>query len=325
MMTNIFLTGANGFIGNHVFKELRANVSFKVKPCSRTNTFPVFYNTFTIDDLKENIDWVDVLSDQEIVIHTAGRAHVLNDNSKDPLLEFRLINVNATLNLARQAAENGVRRFIYISSIKVIGEQTTFEKPFNEHDNPKPCPNDSASIAKYEAELGLIKIASECGMEIVIIRAPLVYGLGVKGNFASLLKLTLKRLPLPLGCINNQRSMVYVKNLVDLIVTCIDHPKAANQVFLVSDDEDVSTSDLLRRLGHAANRPARLINVPVRFLKFCARLLGKEAAVDRLTDSLQVDISHTKATLDWKPPYTVDEGLKSCFNVSGHLATSFRN
>lgn len=310
-MTNVMLTGATGFLGQHICSNVYLEQQILLTAVYRFEKPSNSDNSIMISSLDEDTDWEEALKGQDVVIHAAARAHIMKDESLDPLSEYRKVNVDGTLNLAKQAAKYGVKRFIYISSIKVNGESTQPGKPFRFDDTPSP--EDPYGVSKAEAEAELLKIGSEAGMEIVIIRPPLVYGKGVKGNFSSLLKLTPKRLPLPLGCINNQRSMVFVQNLVDLIVTCIDHPGAANQVFLVSDDEDVSTSDLLWRLGLAANRPANLINVPVGFLKFCARMLGKEAAVARLTGSLQVDIIHTKDTLGWKPPYTVDEGLKSCF------------
>lgn len=302
----ILLTGATGFVGNYLLTQLK---DFEVSLILRNNNV-AGYKT-RIADLNESIDLSNDLNGIEVVIHCAARAHIMNETSLNPLDEYRKINVDATMNLARQAASAGIKRFIYLSSIKVNGEQTFHSQTFKFDDIPKP--EDPYGVSKLEAELGLKEIALETGMELVIIRPPLVYGPGVKGNFDSLLKLTMKRLPLPLGRISNKRSMVSVQNLVDLIVTCIDHPNAVNQTFLVCDDEDLSTSDLLRRLGSAAWLPARLINIPVSVLRFIARLVGKEAAIDRLTGSLQVDISHTKQALDWKPPYTVDEGLASCF------------
>jgi nucleoside-diphosphate-sugar epimerase len=306
----ILVTGASGFVGSNLLNKLDKKDNIESIALLREK-LGKFSNELIVGDLSSNIDFKNLLEGIDCIVHCAARAHIMNDSSSNPLDEYRKINVDATVNLAKQAALVGVKRFIYLSSIKVNGEKTYPKRPFQFDD--KPSPEDPYGVSKLEAELGLRKIASDKGLEVVVIRPPLVYGPNVKGNFASLLKITLKRLPLPLGFINNQRSMVFVQNLIDLIVTCIDHPKAANQVFLVSDDEDVSTSDLLKRLGHAVNRPARLINIPVGLLKFCARLLGKEAAIDRLTGSLQIDISHTKDTLGWKPPYTVDEGCKSCF------------
>ena len=306
----ILLTGHTGFIGQALSKSLHTKDLRLVGRRALPNQEVFFYKK----DLSIYEDFKDSLDGVNVVIHAAARAHIMKDESLDPLYEYRKVNVDGTINLAKQAAKYGVKRFIYISSIKVNGESTQPGTPFCFDDAYSP--EDPYGVSKAEAEVGLLKIGAETGMEIVIIRPPLVYGKGVKGNFDSLLRLTPKRLPLPLGCVNNQRSMVFVQNLVDLIVTCIDHPRAANKVFLVSDDEDISTSDLLRRLGSAAQCPARLINIPVSVLRFFAKLVGKKAVIDRLTGSLQVDISHTKQVLDWKPPYTVDQGLESCFMKS---------
>jgi UDP-glucose 4-epimerase len=253
----ILLTGHTGFVGQALFKSLPGRDLRLVGRRAQPDQEAIFFKK----ELNLNEDFKDCLGGVNAVIHAAARAHIMNDDSLDPLTEYRRVNVDGTLNLAKQAANSGVKRFIYISSIKVNGESTVLGKPFRFDDTPSP--EDPYGLSKAEAEAGLLKIGAETGMEIVIIRPPLVYGKGVKGNFASLLKFTPKRLPLPLGCINNKRSMVFVQNLVDLIVTCIDHPCAANQVFLVSDDEDLSTSDLLSRLGNAARCPARLINIPV--------------------------------------------------------------
>jgi len=236
----------------------------------------------------------------------------MNDAVPDPLAEYRKVNVEGTLNLARQAAKAGVSRFVYISSIKVNGEQTASGKPFTPDD--EPAPEDSYGVSKLEAETGLHEIASETGMEVVIIRPPLVYGPGVKGNFASMIKLVDKGLPLPLGAIHNKRSLVALDNLVDLITTCIDHPAAANQVFLAGDGQDVSTTELLRGVGRAMGKPARLIPVPAGMLMFGAGLLGKKAVGQRLLGSLQVDISKARNLLGWEPPLSVEEGLRRCFD-----------
>lgn len=307
----VLLTGSTGFIGRHLCFKIFQDKNKFVTAIYRNNQPLKADNTVQILSIDARTEWADVLRDQEVVIHAAARTHIMNDESFDTLSEYRRVNVDGTLNLARQAADTGVKRFIYISSIKVNGESTQPSKPFR-FDNP-PSPQDTYGVSKAEAETGLRKIGAETGMEIVIIRPPLVYGKGVKGNFASLVKLALKRVPLPLGGINNKRSMVSVQNLVDLIFTCIDHPNAANQIFLVSDDKDVSTSDLLRCLGVAANKPARLINFPAGVMRFIAKLFFEGSAVNRLIDSLQVDITHTKNTLNWSPTLTLEEGLKSCF------------
>jgi len=238
----------------------------------------------------------------------------MKDNVVDSLAEYRCINVDATIYLARQAAAAGVKRFIFISSIKVNGEATFYGKQFLPTDEPRP--RDAYGLSKMEAEQGLMELASETGLEVVIIRPPLVYGAGVKGNFASMIKLVERGFPLPLGAIHNKRSLVGIDNLVDLIIRCIDHPAAANQVFLAGDGKDLSTTELLRGVGEAMGNPARLIPVPAGLLQLGATLLGKKAMAQRLLESLQVDISKTCELLDWKPPYTVDEGLRRCFEHS---------
>jgi len=238
----------------------------------------------------------------------------MKDELADPLAEYRLVNVEGTLNLARQAAAAGIKRFIYISSIKVNGESTPLGKPFLSSDIPEP--EDPYGVSKREAEQGLMQLAADTGMEVVIIRPPLVYGPGVKGNFATMIKLIDKGLPLPLGAVHNKRSLVGVDNLVDLIIRCIDHPAAANQVFLAGDGEDLSTTELLRGVANAMGKPARLIPVPVGLLQLSATLLGKEAVAQRLLGSLRVDITKTCELLDWRPPYTVEEGLQRCFETT---------
>ncbi|AEY02316.1 NAD-dependent epimerase/dehydratase [Oceanimonas sp. GK1] len=238
----------------------------------------------------------------------------MKDEVADPLAEYRKVNVEGTLNLARQAAVAGLKRFIFISSIKVNGEQTLLGKPFTADD--AAAPEDAYGMSKWEAEQGLRQLAAETGMEVVIIRPPLVYGPGVKGNFASMIKLVEKGLPLPLGAIHNRRSLVALDNLVDLIITCIDHPGAANQVFLAGDGEDVSTTELLRGVANAAGKPCRLLPVPAGLLQLGATALGKKAVAQRLLGSLQVDISKARNLLGWTPPLSVEQGLKRCFDDS---------
>jgi nucleoside-diphosphate-sugar epimerase len=231
----------------------------------------------------------------------------MRDSAADPLTEFRKVNVESTLELARQAAKCYVKRFIFISSVKVNGEQTQPGHPFRPND--APAPQDPYGISKMEAEAGLRTIAQQTGMEVVIIRPPLVYGPGVKANFASMVKWLQRGAPLPLGAIHNRRSLVALDNLVDLIITCIDHPAAANQTFMVSDDEDVSTTELLRRMGAALGKPARLLAVPQQVLEWGARIAGKQDMSQRLFSSLQVDIQATRQVLGWTPPVSLDQGL----------------
>ena len=243
------------------------------------------------------------------MVHTAARVHVMRDRSSNPLDAFRSVNAEGTLRLARQASALGVQRFVLISSAKVNGENTRHAQPFSA--GTEPTPEDAYGISKAEAEAALKAISAETGMEFVIIRPPLVYGPGVKGNFAALMRAVARGLPLPFGAVtDNRRSLVALDNLVDLVVICIDHPAAANQTFMVSDGEDLSTADLLRRLGVAMGKPARLLNAPPALLGAAAAMIGKRAVAQRLLDNLQVDISHTRSTLGWKPPVSVDEGLR---------------
>jgi len=238
----------------------------------------------------------------------------MKDGTADPLAEYRRVNVEGTLKLARQAAAAGVKRFVFISSIKVNGEATFNKNAFFADDDP--APEDAYGQSKLEAELGLMQLAEETRMEVVIIRPPLVYGPSVKGNFSSMIKLVQMGLPLPLGAIHNKRSLVGIDNLVDLIIRCIDHPAATNQVFLAGDGEDLSTTELLRGVGNAMGKPTRLIPVSAGLLQLGATLLGRKDMAQRLLGSLQVDISKTCELLDWKPPYTVEEGLRRCFERS---------
>jgi nucleoside-diphosphate-sugar epimerase len=277
----------------------------RVKPTGDSSRF------IAVGEVNGNTDWAEALQGQHVVVHTAARAHIMDDGAIDPLTEFRSVNVAGTLNFARQAARAGVQRFLFISSIKVNGEQTPLGGCFTADD--APAPEDSYGISKWEAEQGLQALAAETGMEVVIIRPPLVYGPGVKGNFASMIKLVEKGLPLPLGAIHNKRSLVALDNLVDLIITCIDHPAAANQVFLAGDGEDLSTTELLRGVARAMGKPSRLIPVPAGLLMAGATMLGKKAMAQRLLGSLQADISKARNLLGWAPPLSVEEGLKRCF------------
>lgn len=261
-----------------------------------------------VGDLSANTDWDLALSGVNMVIHTAARVHVMHDSANDPLTEFRKVNVEGTLNLARQAAAANVKRFIFISSIKVNGESTVLGKPFTA--DAQPNPEDPYGISKWETEVGLRRLAEQSAMEVVIIRPSLVYGPGVKGNFLSMMRWANSGVPLPLGSIHNKRSFVALDNLVDLVVTCIEHPAAANQTFLAGDGEDLSTTELLQRIGKALGKPARLIPFPASILIFVASLLRKKDVVQRLCGFLQVDISKTRELLGWEPPISVDEGLR---------------
>jgi len=308
---NILITGANGFVGSYLAKKLSNVPVVKLTLAAREASPFQWGKSFKVNQIDSTTEWSEALVGCQYIIHTAARAHVMNDKDSDPLTEYRRVNVDGTINLARQAAEAGVRRFIFISSIKVNGEQTSFGKPFTAEDTP--APEDAYGISKYEAEQELLQIAADTGLEVVIIRPPLVYGPGVKGNFSSMMRVVKKGYPLPLGSINNKRSLVALDNLVDLIITCINHPAAANQVFLAGDGEDLSTTELLRGVAKAAGVLSRLIPVPAAVLMFGASLLGKKEMAQRLLGSLQVDISKARDLLDWTPLLSVEEGLRRCF------------
>ena len=304
-MFKVLVTGASGFIGRAVVGALdvhRGNVVGAMRrPIDARWAVP---SPFLGDDA----DWRVPLEGCTVVVHAAGRAHVLNDRIADPLSEFRRVNVAGTLHLAEQAAAMGVHRFVFLSSIGVNGAATALGSSFSEVGQPNP--HNAYALSKWEAEQGLLRMAAENGMEVVIIRPPLVYGPAAPGNFGLLMRWLLRGIPLPLGAIYNQRSLVALDNLVDLIVTCLTHPAAANQTFLVSDGEDLSTTQLLRRMGAALGKPARLIPVPASVLKLGAALVGKPELAQRLCGSLQVDISKTRELLGWRPPVSVDEGLR---------------
>jgi nucleoside-diphosphate-sugar epimerase len=257
--------------------------------------------------------WTAALCAVDVVVHLAARVHVMKDMSSDPLAAFRKVNVEGTLNLARQSAAAGVTRFVFLSSIKVNGECTKPGQAFTETD--ATAPQDAYGLSKHEAEQGLRQLAADTGMEVVIIRPPLVYGPGVKANFAALMHAVQHGWPLPLGAVHNQRSLVALDNLVDFIVTCITHPQAANQTFLVSDGHDLSTTELVRSMAQAAGVPARLLPVPVWALQAGATLLGKGDAVQRLCGNLQVDTAKARTLLGWVPPVSVGEGLHRAVSV----------
>lgn len=308
-MANVLVTGATGFIGSAVVGALSTchGVVALVRKQPAASVVGIDY--LTLPDLTVLANNAELLQKQEIVIHIAAKAHTVGGS----LDEFRQVNTDATLNLAKAAAANSVKRFIFLSSIGVNGISNT--RPFSVED--KPAPAEDYAVSKLDAEIGLMQIAADTGMEVVIIRPPLVYGAKAPGNFGKLARLAQKNLPLPLGAIHNKRSLVALDNLVDLIVTCIDHPKAANQTFLVSDDQDVSTTELLNLMTRAAGKKPWLLPVPMSWLKLAGKLTGKQAVIDRLCGNLQVDISHTKETLGWKPPITVEEGIARCFAAKG--------
>lgn len=305
----ILLTGASGFVGTAVLKtgqQRGLNISPVYRSLDSARRQPY---AALMSELDDAADWSQALLDVDVVIHAAARAHVMREEALDPLAEYRRVNVEGTLNLARQAAAANVRRFVFISSIKVNGEATPPGRPFTADDTP--APEDAYGLSKAEAEAKLNQVALETGMEVTIIRPPLIYGPGVKGNFASLINWVGSGLPLPLGAVtDNRRSLVGLDNLVDLILTCASHPKAANQTFLVSDGEDLSTTDLLRKISKALGQPTSLLWVPTGVIALMAGLLGKKVVSQRLLSSLQVDIHKTCDLLNWKPSVSVDEGLR---------------
>ena len=307
----ILVTGATGFVGTAVVQRLLTdNESQRVVVAVRRDVrqCPEQVLPRMTGDLEPTNDWSLALNGVSVIVHCAARVHVMQDTEADPLTAFRTVNVEGTLNLARQAAVAGVKRFVFVSSVKVNGESTQTDQAFTEIDTANP--QDAYGVSKNEAEQGLRQLAAKTGMEVVIIRPPLVYGPGVKANFASLMRAVQRGWPLPLGAVHNQRSLVALDNLVDFIVTCITHPKAANQTFLVSDGQDLSTTELVRGMARAAGVSARLLPVPVWALQAGAMLFGKGDAVQRLCGSLQVDISKARELLGWVPPVSVEEGLR---------------
>jgi nucleoside-diphosphate-sugar epimerase len=308
----ILVTGASGFVGMPTCAAL-VQRGVAVRAASRRQgggkTLSQGVEPVCVGEAGPDTDWRPALSGVEAVAHLAARVHVMDEKSADPLGEFRRVNVEGTANLARQAAVAGVKRFVFVSSIKVNGESTEPGCPFTADD--APAPEDSYGISKHEAEQALGEIARRTDMEIVIIRPPLVYGPSVKANFKVMMDWLARGLPLPLGAVtHNRRSLLALDNLTDLIVTCLEHPAAANQIFLASDGEDLSTADLVRRMGEAMGRPARLFYVPDTFLKSGAALLGRRSVYQRLCASLQADIGKTRRLLGWTPPLSVEKGLR---------------
>lgn len=306
----ILITGADGFVGAALCDRLRneviplRGVVRRLKPPLDSDQ-----NMAAVGDISARTDWSSALQDVTEVVHLAARMHLMNESSPDLISEFRRVNVEGTASLARKAAAHGVRRFVFLSSIKVNGELTGAGQPFTATDAPSP--EDPYGVSKCEAEQMLWQIATETGMEVVVLRPPLVYGPGVKGNFIRLMRVIDKQLPLPLGAIQNQRSLIYLDNLVDAIRVCLTHPKAAGKTFLVSDGEDVSTPELIRRVAAALGRRPLLLPIPVSWMKWAGAFLGKRAAVDRLLGSLCVDMIPLREELGWNPPYTMQAGLEA--------------
>lgn len=300
----LLVTGATGFVGSRLC-ECALQKDWPVRCTVRRSGI---HNGIVVGDLGPDTDWSAALHSIDIVVHLAARVHVMEETNSDPLAEFRRVNVEGTLNLAQQVVIANVKRFVFISSIKVNGESTPLNRPYTSEDIPKPI--DPYSISKFETEEGLRKLATETGLEVVIIRPPLVYGPGVKANFLSMMRWLNKGVPLPLGAIHNKRSLIALDNFVDLIMTCVDHPAAANQTFMASDGDDLSTTELLQQLSLCLGRPARLVPMPAYLLNYAAIYLGKRNVAQRLLGSLQVDITKTRDLLDWRPPLSVSESLQ---------------
>ncbi|MDP3091285.1 MAG: SDR family oxidoreductase [Nitrospira sp.] len=312
MADRILVTGANGFVGTALCRCLqeagflvrgavrdRAKLPQSVVSDSNGLERVVLHDRSGADETNHALQAV------QVVVHLAARVHVMTDDAADPLCEFRRVNTDWTERLARAAASRGVRRFVYLSSIKVNGEQSLF--PFTEQDLPNP--QDPYGVSKWESEQALARVSTQTGLEIVVVRSPLVYGPGVGGNFLQLLKVLRRGVPLPLASIQNQRSLIYRGNLVDALVCCAQDIRAAGHTYLASDGEDLSTAELIRRLGKALGVSVRLWPLPVFLLRFLGKILGKQAVIDRLLGSLQVNSSKIRQELDWQPPFSVDQGL----------------
>ncbi|WP_445946125.1 UDP-glucose 4-epimerase family protein [Shewanella sp.] len=306
-MKHCLVTGSNGFLGSALTHILTQH-DIKITAAVRNQNLLSPVKTVSVGDVSGETCWNTALLGVDVVLHTVARISLPTD-SINSLAEFREVNTLGTMNLAKQAVTAGVKRFIFISTVKVNGESTSSNKPFTADDVHNP--QDPYGVSKSEAETQLLALGQATGMEIVIIRPPLVYGPGVKANFAALLNLASKGLPLPFARFDhNRRSMVSVDNLVDLLITCIDHPNAGNQVFLVSDDHDLSTAELISKLSKACGKSGFMLPIPIIFFQLIARLIGKQKFIDRLTGSLRVDINKTKELLNWTPSQSVDVGFK---------------
>ena len=301
----VLVTGATGFVGRVVCQHL-ADAGIEVRKTLRSSQDNQL-NSCVVGEIDDKTDWTQALAEIDSIVHLAARVHVMKDNSADPLSEFRKVNLDGTVNLARQAAQAGVRRLIFISSIKVNGEKTEGQD-FTENDDP--APQDPYGISKFEAEQELRQIAGRTGLEVVILRPPLMYGPLVKANFYQLMNAIYRGWPLPLGIIHNQRSLLYVNTFADAIRVCLTHPNASGKTFLVSDDTSISTADLVTKLGYFLQRTPRLLNVPVAWVKLGGKCLGKSAVIERLTSSLVVNSSKIRQELDWTSPDSFEAGMQ---------------
>jgi nucleoside-diphosphate-sugar epimerase len=308
-MDRLLISGAGGFIGRALCAEAVAR-GWRVRGAVRTaGGISGIPETVNVGQIDGGTDWTEALHEVDVVIHLAARVHVMNENDDDPLGAFRKVNLEGTLNFARQAARAGVRRFIHVSTIGVLGSSTDGGRIFTEADTP--APHDSYTVSKWETEQQLIDLAAETSMEVVILRPPLVYGAEAPGNVALMLKVLASGFPLPFAAVHNLRSLVYVGNLVDALLLCAKHPAAANRVYLVCDGEDVSTPDLLRRLGIAMGRPARLWSCPPVMLRLAGKMIGRSDQIDRLLGSLRVDSGKLRRELGWVPPFSLQQGLQA--------------
>ena len=310
MQTKILITGSNGFLGQYLCQFLAEQNYSILAQTRKAQTFAHLSISNINFDLNDNLHNID-LSQVEVIIHCAGRAHIMNETSTSPLDAYRQTNVQGTLNLAKKAVQSGVKRFIYLSSIKVNGEETR-ETPFKPDDLFKS--NDPYGVSKYEAEQELLELAKNAKLEVVIIRPVLIYGPHVKANFKNMINLANKKIPLPIGCLDNKRSIVSVYNLADLIEVCLTHPNAKNEIFLVSDQDDISVKQLFEKLAHYQNNKLMILPIPKKLISLLATLVGKGAMASRLCSELVVDTSKNTALLDWRAPYSVDDSLARIFN-----------
>ena len=301
------ITGANGFVGKALCAELARRDHFVCAAVREVNQPFGNIAIASVGPIDGVTDWTAALSNIDVIIHLAARVHVMQDRSEEPLEEFRKVNVQGTENLARQAADSGVKRFVYVSSIGVNGLQTKFDNSFTETDTVNP--HNAYAISKWEAEQTLLQICNSTALEVVVIRPPLVYGANAPGNFAQMIKVISKGIPLPLASVYNRRSLIYIGNLVDALILCALHPDAAGQTYLVSDCEDISTPELLLKLGLGMGKHVRLFSFPNALLKIAARLIGKTEELDRLLGSLKIDSKKIRNQLNWQPPYKLEDGL----------------
>ena len=308
-MKRVLVTGASGFVGRILCQRMREQ-GVEVAAVRRQASPPGHVSPeIAVGDIHAATDWSQALTNVDTVIHLAARVHVMRDTVADPLAEFLRVNAAGTEHLARSAAASGVKRLVYVSSIKVNGEETRAGKKFSADDIP--APQDPYGVSKWEAERALYRVADEAGLEVVVVRPPLVYGPGVKGNFAQMLGIVARRVPLPFASVDNRRDLVYVENLVDALIACASHPAAADQTYLVCDGEAVSTPDLLRQLAFAMGVPSRLFPCPPILLRLAGKLTGKSQQLERLLGSLQVDGDKMRADLNWTPPYSLRQGLQA--------------